>query len=342
MDESRTRMARAIGVEPDELSFGPSTTQNTYVLAQAFRLMLGSNDAIIVTEQDHEANVGPWSRLADSGIDVRVWKIDPETGHLPIDGLEDLLDRRVRLVCFPHCSNIVGEINPVNLICKIARDAGAWTCVDGVSLAPHGLPNVGSLGADIYLFSTYKTYGPHQGIMAIRRDLAKRLPNQGHNFNAGSPIHRLTPAGPDHAQIAASAGVVDYMDALFEHHFGQPAGSDRAAGKRVASLMRHHETRLLEPLLDWLSRNNSVRLVGSSEAGNKVPTVSVWLDRPAFDVASELSGHGIMAGGGNFYGVRCLNALGIDPDHGVLRLSFVHYTTSDDVAKLIDALEAVI
>ncbi len=341
MDEARTRMARAIGVAPEELSFGPSTTQNTYVLARAFESMLQGDDAIVVTEQDHEANVGPWSRLADSGIDVRVWKIDPETGRLPIDGLEDLLDRRVRLVCFPHCSNIVGEINPVSQICKIARDAGAWTCVDGVSYAPHGLPDVGSLGADIYLFSTYKTYGTHQGVMAVRRELVELLPNQGHDFNARSPIHRLTPAGPDHAQVAASAGVVDYMDTLYEHHFGQPAETGSAAA-RVATLMRQHETRLLEPLLDWLSLNISVRLIGPADASRKVPTVSVWLGRPGFDVASELSDHGIMAGGGNFYGVRCLSALGIDPDHGVLRLSFVHYTTSDDVAKLIDALDAVI
>ncbi|MCY3873498.1 MAG: aminotransferase class V-fold PLP-dependent enzyme [Rhodobacteraceae bacterium] len=341
MDEARTRLAAAIGVETDELSFGPSTTQNTYVLAQAFRSILRSGDAIVVTEQDHEANVGPWSRLADGGVTVRVWKLDPETGHLPICGLESQLDRRVKLVCFPHCSNIVGEINPVRTICRMAKDAGAWTCVDGVSYAPHGLPNVRSLGADIYLFSTYKTYGPHQGVMAVRRKLGKRLPNQGHEFNAGYPVHRLTPAGPDHAQVAASAGILDYVDLLNDHHRGTGIRPD-AQCAYVAGLMREHETIVLKPLLDWLSRSNAVRLIGSDKAEEKVPTVSVLLDRPGQTVAAALSAHGIMAGGGHFYGVRCLKALGIDPTHGVLRLSFVHYTEADDVARLIDALEMVI
>ena len=341
MDEARTRLAAAIGVEPDELSFGPSTTQNTYVLAQAFRSMLGSGDAIIVTEQDHEANVGPWSRLADGGVAVRVWKLDPETGNLPIGGLEPLLDRRVKLVCFPHCSNIVGEINPVKMICRMAKDVGAWTCVDGVSYAPHGLPNVRSLGADVYLFSTYKTYGPHQGIMVVRKELAERLPNQGHDFNAGDPVHKLTPAGPDHAQVAASAGILDYVDLLDEHHRGTGVRPDERCAY-VAGLMRKHETRILKPLLDWLSRSNSVRLIGSDRAEEKVPTVSVCLDRPGKSVAAALSNFGIMAGGGDFYGVRCLNALGIHPSHGVLRLSFVHYTEEADVTRLIDALEKVV
>src|SRR5262245_44754590 len=142
MDEARSRLAAMLGVETDEVSFGPSTTQNTYVLAQAFGQMLKSGDAIIVTNQDHEANSGPWRRLAERGIEVREWKLDPETGHLPIEGLKALLDERVKLVCFPHCSNIVAEVNPVAEIAALAHAAGAYVCVDGVSYAPHGLPDV--------------------------------------------------------------------------------------------------------------------------------------------------------------------------------------------------------
>ncbi len=106
-----------------------------------------------------------------------------------------LADGRVRLVCFPHCSNVVAEINPVAEIVAMAHAAGAVACVDGVSYAPHGLPDVGALGADIYLFSAYKVYGPHQGIMVIRRALGERLPNQGHWFNARyalQAVHALT------------------------------------------------------------------------------------------------------------------------------------------------------
>tara|TARA_B110000902_G_scaffold160024_1_gene183280 strand:- start:3516 stop:4058 length:543 start_codon:yes stop_codon:yes gene_type:complete len=109
MDEARVRMAAILGVDTDELSFGPSTTQNTYVLAQAFGQMMQTGEAIIVTNQDHEANSGPWRRLADRGIEVREWHIDPVTGILNPEDLEDLLDEKVRLVCFPHCSNVVGS-----------------------------------------------------------------------------------------------------------------------------------------------------------------------------------------------------------------------------------------
>ncbi|MDP4992221.1 MAG: aminotransferase class V-fold PLP-dependent enzyme, partial [Marivita lacus] len=210
MDEARSRLAALLGVETDEVSFGPSTTQNTYVLAQAFRQYLQPGEAIIGTTQDHAANTGPWRHLVNKGIEVREWKVNRDTGHLDTADLENLLDDSVRLVCFPHCSNVVGEINPVLEITALCHAAGAFVCVDGVSYAPHGFVNVGDLGPDVYLFSSYKTYGPHQGIMVIRRTLGQILPNQGHYFNAGALYKRFTPAGPDHAQIAACAGMVDY------------------------------------------------------------------------------------------------------------------------------------
>lgn len=340
MDEARSRLAAMMGVDTDELSFGPSTTQNTYVLANAFRQFMKEGEAIVVTNQDHEANTGPWRRLAEEGVEIREWKIDPQTGHLDLADLEKLLDENVRLVCFPHCSNVVGEINPVTEITAIAHAAGAFVCVDGVSYAPHGLPNVGELGPDIYLFSAYKTYGPHQGLMVIRRALGETLPNQAHFFNAGSLYKRFTPAGPDHAQVAASAGMADYFDALAAHHGIE--GDAPARGQGVHDLMRGHEAELLRPLLDHVSAKNSVRLLGPSEAQGRAPTVALALERPGEEVAAELAAEGIMAGGGDFYAVRALEAMGVDPQSGVLRLSFVHYTDQGEVAKLIEALDKVI
>ncbi len=338
MDEARTRLAAMLGVESDELSFGPSTTQNTYVLAQAFAGMLAPGAAIIVTDQDHEANTGPWRRLAARGIEVREWKLDPDTGHLPLEGLTRLLDRRVRLVCFPHASNIVAEINPVAEIVALAHAAGAAVCVDGVSYAPHGFPNISALGADIYLFSAYKTYGPHQGLMIVRRPLAERLPNQGHYFNSDVLYKRFTPAGPDHAQIAASAGMADYVDDLYAHHNGDAAVPSQRAGV-VHEMMRAHETALLAPLLDYLATKNSVRVLGPSDPVRRMPTVALALKEPGAAVAARLAPEGINCGGGDFYAGRCLTAQGVDPGHGVLRLSFVHYTKKAEVDRLIAALE---
>lgn len=341
MDEARTRLAAMMGVADDELSFGPSTSANTYVLAQAFRQFLRPGDAIIVTDQDHEANTGPWRRLAESGIEVREWKIDPTTGHLPLERLQALLDGSVRLVCFPHCSNVVAEINPVAEIVAMAHAAGAVTCVDGVSYAPHGLPDVAALGTDIYLFSAYKTYGPHQGLMVMRRGLGGRLPNQAHYFNADVLYKRFTPAGPDHAQIAACAGMADYIDALAAHHGGAGLAPKARAGL-VHDLMRGHETRLLQPLLDYLGSRNELRILGPRQAGNRAPTVAVQAEARGETLARALVEHGIMAGGGSFYADRALKAQGADPAHGVLRLSFVHYTAPSEIEQLIAALDKVL
>jgi selenocysteine lyase/cysteine desulfurase len=342
MDEARVRLAALMGVDSDELSFGPSTSTNTYVLAQAVRQWLtGTGGAIVVTNQDHEANSGVWRRLADVGIEVREWRIDPDSGHLDLADLERLLtDGKVRLVCFPHCSNVVAEINPVAEICAMVRAAGAYTCVDGVSYAPHGLPDVRALGADVYLFSAYKTYGPHQGIMAINAKFGAELPVQGHWFNA-EPLHkRFTPSGPDHAQIAACAGMADYIDVLYARHFGAGDATPVARNRAVHDLMRAQEIEITQPLLDYLAARNDLRLIGPRLASARAPTVAVALHGAAEPVAARLAKHGINCLGGDFYAVRPLEAMGVDLALGVLRMSMTHYTSADDVARLITALDA--
>ncbi len=344
MDEARSRLAAMMGVAPDELCFGPSTSANTYVLAQAFGAWLPAGAAVVVTDQDHEANSGVWRRMAAArGLELREWRLDPDSGCLDPAGLARLLDDRVRLVCFPHASNIVGAVNPVTAICEMVRAAGAVTCVDGVSYAPHGLPDVGGLGADIYLLSTYKTWGPHQGLMTIRRDLAMALPNQAHFFNDASPASRLSPAGPDHAQVAACAGIADYIDALHAHHFpdrGETGPRDRAAD--VHDLIRRREEALMVPVLARLAGRNDLRLIGPAQPSVKAPTLALAHRRPGADLARALAAEGIMAGGGSFYADRTLTALGIEPAHGVLRLSFLHYTTEAELDRALDALDRVL
>ena len=327
MDEARTRLAALMNIETDELSFGPSTSQNTYVLAKAFADVLVPGDAIIVTDQDHEANSGVWRQLSERGIEVREWRIDSELGQLSTDDLSELLEGPVKLICFPHCSNIIGQENPVTEIVAMAHDVGAVT-----------------LGADIYLISSYKTYGPHQGIMIVRRRLADMLTNQAHFFNADARTKRFTPAGPDHAQIAASAGMADYIDELYVHHFGQ---SDNAATRAlaVASLQRAHENRMLAPLLEFLRNRKNVRILGNNhilQGACRLPTIALDTARPATSIARDLAHHGIMAGAGDFYATRTINAMGCDPQLGVLRLSFVHYTSDTEIEILMKGLDATL
>jgi selenocysteine lyase/cysteine desulfurase len=341
MDETYRRLAPLLGVEEDELHIGPSTSQNAYVLAQAFGALFEPGDEIVVTNQDHEANSGAWRRLAERGLVIREWRVDPETGHLDPKGLDALLSKRTKLVAFPHASNIVAEVNPVAEICDKVRAAGAVSVVDGVSYAPHGLPNVGALGADVYFFSAYKTWGPHQGVMTVRRAVADALPNQSHWFNAGAIRKKLVPAGPDHAQVAALTGMVDYIETVHARHFASGGAPDRL-NERVHDLFRRREAELLGPLLDWLRGRNDLRVLGPLDPERRAPTVAIVCPRPGAEVAHDLAAHKIMAGGGHFYARRLVEAMGVDAEHGVLRLSFLHYTVPEEVARAIDALDAVL
>jgi cysteine desulfurase family protein (TIGR01976 family) len=340
MDASRNELARYLGVAADEVHFGPSTSQNTYVLAQAFAKLLKPGDEVIVTDQDHEANSGVWRRLQAQGLTIKEWHVDSGTVMLDVSRLDKLFTDRTRLLAFPHASNLVAHINPVAQITAKARAAGITTIVDGVSWAPHGLPDVQELGADVYLFSLYKTYGTHQGLMVVRRPLLERLTNEGHYFNASQPSKRLTPAGPDHAQIAAAQGIAEYFDALDRHH----GGDDPANGpQRVRDLLRAAEGPLLSELLSYLKSRKGLRVLGPTDSAQRAATVSFLPDTidPA-EVVRQLAERGFMAGNGNFYAVRLLEAMGVDSTRGAVRVSFVHYNSMQEITRLIQALDSIL
>jgi len=342
MDAARQRLAGWLGIGSDELHFGPSTSANTYVLAQALRQRLRPGDEVIVTNQDHEANVGAWRRLQDEGIVVREWRVDPATAELQPGDLAALLGPRTRVVAFTHCSNVVGSIHPLRELTDLVHEAGAWAIVDGVAFCPHGLPDLAGLGADVYLFSLYKVFGPHLGVMYVRRELNGELPNQGHFFNADKPLARLTPAGPDHAQIAAVNGVIDYLESVAARH-GIAAEPLAARREALRALFRAHESALVQPLLDFLSAHPRVRLIGRTDAPDRAPTVAFAIDgqRPR-DVAARLAESGLGVGAGHFYAYALVKALGIAPHEGVLRASMVHYTSKHEVDRLITALDALL
>ena len=340
MDLAPVRFARYLNVDADEVLFGPSTSQNTYVLARACLERLAPGEAIIVSAQEHEANSGVWRKLADYGVDIRIWPVDPRDGRLQLSDLLSLLDNKVRLVAVTHCSNLVGEINPVRAIADATHQAGGLLLVDGVSYCPHGFPDVDALGADIYLFSTYKTYGPHQGVMVIRHAARALLAPQAHFFNHDNPMKWMVPAGPDHAQMAAANGVIDYFDALDAHHGGQ---DDKDRPSRVAALFKNAETPHIKTLLDYIGSRNDVRLIGPADPARRAATISFVVPHlSAGAIGQRLADRGIMAGAGHYYAARLFSQMGLDPAAGAVRLSFVHYTSSADMTKLITALDEIL
>jgi selenocysteine lyase/cysteine desulfurase len=338
MDEAYVRLAGYLNVGVDEIHFGPSTSQNTYVLERALRPLWSEGDEIVVSNQDHEANAGAWRRLAETGIVVREWSIDPASGALDVADLRGLLSERTRMVALPHCSNVLAAVNPLAEISELAHAAGAIVVADGVAYAPHGLPDVEALGVDIYLFSLYKTWGPHLGVMTVRSELLAAVANQGHFFHADVPRKRLLPAGPDHAQVAAAAGVADYLDLMDAHHF-EPAAEPAARGRRLSALFQAHERALLGPLLEWLRARDDVRILGPERPDERAPTVSILpLRKSVQGIHRVLTEHRLMTGIGHFYGVRPLAAMDVPTDPGVLRVSFVHYTEENEIERLIAGL----
>ena len=342
MDSAHSGIADLINAREEDVTLGPSTTLNVYVLAQAIKSLLRQGDEIIVTNQDHEANIGAWRRLENEGFRIREWRVDPVSGELEISALENLISDRTRLVCFSLCSNIVGTMNDCRAVSRIAHDAGALVVADGVSYAPHQVVDVNDLGADFILFSTYKTFGTHQGVLWGRPEALARLPGQSHYFNEEASRYRMNPTGPQHAQVAALNGMVDYIDAVYDQHFPDRKPDRHERARAVFGLFSVHESALANKLLDYLRGNPKIRLIGKERAAPGERAATISFDTPGrnvADVAGHLAGLDVGVGCGNFYALRCVEALGIEGDPGVIRVSMVHYNTGQEVDRLLKGLD---
>jgi selenocysteine lyase/cysteine desulfurase len=344
MDAGRTAAAELLGVPSDTLTLGPSTTQNLNTLASACEPLVGSGTEILVSEQEHEANVGPWERLAGrTGATLRFWPVNPQTGELDVAGLEERLTSKTRLVCVTHTSNIVATTHPVAEYARLAHDAGAHLVVDAVSRAPHRWPRLADAGADAYAFSTYKTFATHLGVLYTDPSFLEELAPQCHYFNVKKPWLRLDGAGPLHASIAALAGLPEFFRSLHAHHFHDAPASLHTVAAEVSDLAFEHESRLCARLLEGLGEL-PVRVVGRTVAEGRVANVSLSSDaHPSASLTARLAERGVAAKNGHFYAHRLMKALGFeDPDDGVLRLSFALYNTMEETEAVVRALSEIL
>lgn len=344
MDQATELFAEMINAKTDEIIIGSSTTMNMYVLSNAMRSLLKPGDEVIVTNQDHEANVGAWRRLEEYGAVIKEWKINENTAELEINDLKLLLSDKTKIVAVTHCSNIVGSINDLKSIAKLVHEHNAYIIGDGVSYAPHGFPDVKDLDVDFYAFSLYKTYGPHLGLLYGKKEILNKLPNQNHEFLEGDVPYTLNPGGPNHEELSCLIGVYEYFNNLYQHHFPGEDGSIRQKIEKVNGLITQHEEELANPLLAYIDSRDDIRLIGKNKIENKnrAPTIAFTIkDKSSMEISSELVKHGIATRNDNFYAWRCLKALGIDTEDGVVRTSMVHYNTHEDVDKLINALKKI-
>ena len=344
--EGRRAMARLVNAEPDEIVLGPSSTANVRVLSRALRPLLSTGDEVVVTNLDHETNIGAWRELENESVRIREWRFDPERLELTLEGLEPLLGARTRLVCFTHCSNIVGTIHDAAAIIRRAHEAGALTCVDGVAYAPHRRVDVKALDADFYFLSPYKVYGPHLGMLYGKRRLLRELRGQNHFFIPEDEVpSKFEPGGVVHELAAALPAILDYLLALDERHFAAAPLPEAERLERIFDSIARHEAALAAPLLEFLRSRRGVRIIGGTEADTprRAPTISFVVDgRDSSEIPPRLDEERIAVRYGHFYAHRAIAALGLLPRHGVVRASMVHYNTPAEVGRLIRALERLL
>ncbi|MFB3150306.1 MAG: cysteine desulfurase-like protein [Alphaproteobacteria bacterium] len=343
--EGERQMAEMIKAEPGEVMIGPSTTMNMYLLSHAIGEWFGEGDELIVTNQDHEANIGAWRRLAERGVTVKEWRVDPETAELEIGALESLLSARTKLVCFPHCSNLLGGFNDVAGITRVVHDAGALVCVDAVAYAPHRAIDVKAWDVDFYGFSLYKLFGPHIAVLYAKRQHFDRARGQNHYFLDDEVPLKLLPGGPNHEFTAAIGGVIDYFEALYHHHFEEPENTLAGRIAKVFGLIAAYEDALGARFVRFLESKPNVRLLGrgGDAPGARAPTFSFAVDgRDPAEFPAHMDGHKVAIRSGHFYALRLIAGLGLERPGAVTRASMVHYNSTEEVDRLIAGLDEVI
>ena len=339
--EARKAFARFVNAnDPSEIVMGASTTMLIRILSEAMTGKLKSGDEIIVTNTDHESNIGPWLRHEARGVKIVVWKADPETFELELDDLKALMNERTKLVCVTHASNILGTINPIARIAEMAHSGGAELCVDAVAFAPHRAVDVQAFGADYYVFSAYKVFGPHFGVMWGRKDKLLELDNIYHFFFGKESVpHKLEPGNINYELAHGAVGAIDYVEELGAK---AGAGEGRPAVEAGFAAIAEQEQAITAQLLDFLQSRNSVRIVGkpTSAIDERVATVSFTVEgRHSKAVVDGVDPHHIGIRNGDFYARRLIDDLGLSPNGGVVRVSMVHYNTDEEVGRLIAALE---
>ena len=347
VEASRAAIARLVTADvgepasPEEIVIGASTSELIGRLARAKGARLAAGDEIIVTNFDHEANITPWRRLADQGLVIRTWQIDPETCTPRIEDLEVLLNRKTRLVCFTHASNVIGDALPIEHITSLAHDAGAEVCVDGVAYAPHRALRVKDWDVDWYAFSLYKVFGPHCAVLYGKRDAMRAVANQNHAFYTDDDLPgKLEPGAFPYELAYAAGGVYDYLRDLARHHAG-----DRATIRDAFDRITQHERGLTTRLLRWLREQPAVRILGSDEVHSSrvLPTVSFIVDGlRSSQVTPHADREKVGIRYGHFYAPRLIDALGLTEQDGVVRVSMSHYNAHTEVERLIEVLDGVL
>ena len=342
---ARRAIAELINAGHDEeVVMGPATTALMFILTQALLPGIRPGDEIIVTNTDHEANIGCWMRLKQAGAVIKIWEVNCDSLTLELGDLDRLLNERTKWVAMTHASNVLGSVNPVAEVARRVHAVGGRLCVDAVAYAPHRLVDVRLSGADIYVFSFYKVFGPHHAVLWGDRELLLSLPSLNHHFIGPEVLpYKLQPGNVNFELSWGCAGISEYL-----HDIGTALGAtgSRRQRMRVAfDSFQQHEDALAERLLSYLRDKPGVRIIGHAKVvnGNRMPTISfVVADRQSESIVRHVDRFNIGIRFGDFYSRRLIEALHLQAQGGVVRVSMAHYNTAEEIDRLISCLEKVI
>jgi len=338
---TRRAMADLFNCDASEVVFGQNMTTITFALARAIGRELGAGDEIVVTKLDHDANVAPWRALEEKGIVIRQVDIREEDCTLDLEDLKRKITPKTKVVAVGYASNMVGTINPIAEITKLAHVAGALMFVDAVHFAPHGLIDVKTLDCDFLACSPYKFFGPHMGTLYGKKEHLQRFKPY--------KVRPATDAIPDcwetgtqvQELIAGIGAAVDYLAGVGKHG----DASVKTRREALAAAYRatvSYERNLLRRLLDGLQAIRAVKVYGITDPkrfSERCSTISLRMgEHHPTEIAKFLGDRGIFTWDGNFYAMNLSERLGVESKGGVLRIGLVHYNTPDEVDCFLGGL----
>jgi cysteine desulfurase family protein (TIGR01976 family) len=337
----------------EEIVFGPNMTTLTFHISRSIGRLFSPGDTIVVTNLDHDANITPWTLLAqDNGLQIAWVDFDPETGMLDQHSFQAALEHKPRLVAFGYASNALGTINPVQEMVRAAHDAGALVYIDAVQYAPHGPIDVQELQCDFMAVSAYKFFGPHVGILYGRHDLLEELFPYKVRPAPGQPPGKFETGTQNHEGIAGVLGAIEYLERL-GLDYGEGLSdqySDKFSGRRLClkqamEAIKAYEWEISRRLLEVLQDIPGMILYGPQDQGSlkdRVPTYSFNLKgKSPASVAKSLAKAGINVWDGNYYALAVTQRLGVEESGGMVRVGPVHYNTMEEVERFGKALEKI-
>ena len=317
----------------EEIIFTRGTTEAINLVATSFgEAFCKAGDEVIVSVMEHHSNIVPWQMLCErKGMKLRVIPMN-ERGELDLDVYKSLLNERTKIVSVAHVSNVLGTINPVAEIIRLAHELNVPVLVDGAQAVPHIPVNVQELDADFYVFSAHKIYGPTGiGVLYGKENLLNAIPPyQG----GGEMIATVTFEKTTYNELPFKfeAGTPDYIGstALAEAlRYVQKIGLENIA---------NHEHELLTYGTERLLEIEGMRIIGTAENKSSVISFLVGNIHP-YDIGMLLDKLGIAVRTGHHCAQPLIDSLGIP---GPVRASFAFYNTKEEIDVFIDALKRVV